>query len=533
LSNLEQQHKRAIAALNTGDFPMMVSLCRKILEQDSEYADAWFLLSIAAEAAENPSKAIAFVDKAIILQGDSSEYLAQKARYHILLNQEDAAAEAVSRALALEPEVGLTLDTLGVVLTRLDDHCAALDCYQAAVKYQPKNPQYHFNLASAQQFLGEQGRARQHYEEAIFLKPKFARAYWALSELQKNSVDDKYLNAMQIEASNPAIGADNALYFGHAIARVLESRGDFAEAFQYLVTAKKAKQLKVKNVAADFKALFSAVHDAFPSCEGNILHKPTSNRNGPGPLFIVGMPRSGTTLVERILTSHSRIISLGESQALPRAVHQASKVKSEETLSPDVMAGAQNLKEGEIRQFYHRALLRQLNKYPGPKAWHIDKLPLNFFHLGLINRTLPDAKMICVRRNPLDTILSNYRQLFALDFTYYNYSYSLEDTAHYYVCFHRLMEHWKISLGERVLEINYDQLVLEPEPIIRTTLDYLNLEWEPSCLKFHQNLDAATSASATQVRQPLYQDALGRWKYYRNELRPAIEILDEAGITYT
>jgi hypothetical protein len=164
--------------------------------------------------------------------------------------------------------------------------------------------------------------------------------------------------------------------------------------------------------------------------------------------------------------------------------------------------------------------------------YFIDKLPLNFFCVGFIMAALPAAKVICLRRNPLDTILSNYRQLFALNFSYYNYHYDLADTARFFVEFDRLMTFWQSQFRERFFQLHYESLVEEPESTIREVLKYLQLDWEPECLEFHQQDGAVATASASQVRQPLYSTAVARWKKYEKHLAPAMEVLDKAGIDY-
>ncbi|MCA9017433.1 MAG: sulfotransferase, partial [Planctomycetaceae bacterium] len=162
----------------------------------------------------------------------------------------------------------------------------------------------------------------------------------------------------------------------------------------------------------------------------------------------------------------------------------------------------------------------------------IDKLPLNFLTVGFIINALSEARVICLRRNALDTCLSNFRQLFALNFSYYNYHYDLADTARFYVAFDSLMKFWQLSFPDRFHQINYENLVDNPENSVREIMDYLALEWEPGCLNFHTSNEPVATASASQVRRPLYRDSVARWKKYAEFLQPAMEILDQAGIEY-
>jgi hypothetical protein len=159
-------------------------------------------------------------------------------------------------------------------------------------------------------------------------------------------------------------------------------------------------------------------------------------------------------------------------------------------------------------------------------------MPLNFLYLGFILRALPAAKVICVRRHPLDTCLSNFRQLFAVNFSYYNYHYDLGNTARYYILFHQLMRHWESLFGGRLLELSYESLARSPESTLSDALAYLDLPWDPACLRFHERRSAVATASAMQVREPIYTSAVGRWQHYAKQLAPAMSLLDAAGISY-
>jgi len=236
--------------------------------------------------------------------------------------------------------------------------------------------------------------------------------------------------------------------------------------------------------------------------------------------------------VERILSSHSQVESLGELRALPLAVYRTSGVTDNQVLTSEVISKAANANKSQVADTYIKQLSGHLNKLDSASNYLIDKLPLNFLYLGFIRQTMPEARIICVRRNPADTILSNFRQLFAIDFSHYQYHYDLEDTARYYLQFHQLMQHWQSLYGDQLLQVSYDQLVSEPETVTQTMLEYLDIDWQAQCLKFHLNPTAVATASSAQVREPLYTGASGRWQRYRDQLRPALDILDQAGIAY-
>jgi tetratricopeptide (TPR) repeat protein len=524
-------HDKATEALNRGDMRGMAQCCEAILRLDPEFADGWFLLSIAAEARREIARAIQLVDKAIALQANNAEYLSQKARFHTLINQPEAATDAATQALALQPQSALTLDTLGVVFTRLGSHRQAAEALRQAVALQPGNAQFHFNLAAAEQILGHAAAAGEHYQQAIALRPGFARAYWALSELYKNrSGDSQQLVRILALQQQQELSPEDTLYLGHAAAREYEHRGEYDKSFQQLVRAKSQRLRQLDYTIDRDEVLFKAMQRAFPI--NSATAPPPGRTMKPAPLFIVGMPRSGTTLVEQVLASHPDIASLGELQAMTHAVKLCSGSRSAHTLDEEVIRGALAAPANCIAERYFAALRTRLGALECQPRYVIDKMPLNFLYLGFILRSLPDAKVICVRRHPLDTCLSNFRQLFAVNFSYYNYHYDLGNTTAYYILFHQLMRHWQTVFGDRVLELPYEALTATPEATAKTALAYLDLPWDPACLRFHEQRSAVATASAMQVREPIYTTAVGRWQHYAKQLEPAMALLDAAGISY-
>ena len=360
--------------------------------------------------------------------------------------------------------------------------------------------------------------------------PGFARAHWALAELHKNGPGSRErLHRVQALQNKGELGAEEELYLAHAAARELEHLGDHAGAFRQLVAGKSRRLAQLEYSAEGDAELFRAMQRAFPEGKGE-APSPAGNSSSPAPLFIVGMPRSGTTLVEQVLASHSAVTSFGELQAMTHAVKHCSGTRSPRTLDQGVIEKALQQPAACVAEHYWSALQYRLDEVEGQVAYFIDKMPLNFLYLGFILRSLPGAKVICVRRHPLDTCLSNFRQLFAVNFSYYNYHYDLGNTARYYVLFHRLMAHWKALFGDRLLEISYESLTDVPEASVRTALDYLGLPWEPDCLRFHEQRTAVATASAMQVREPIYSRAVGRWRRYVEELQPAVDILEAEGI---
>ncbi|MEQ8264654.1 sulfotransferase [Pseudohaliea sp.] len=526
--SVQALHRRAQRHLNRGEYAPLAACCKAILSQQQDFADAWFLLSVVAEAAGDLPRAQGLRARALELDGGNAEYLAQQARLLSRLNRNADALAAARSALAAGPANALGFDTAGVVLSRLARYEEARGALAEAVRLAPDNAQYRFNLAAAEQFLGHAEAAETHYRTALALRPAFARAWWALSELRKTGDAAGDLPVLTAQAERTDLSAEDALYLGHALAREHELRGDHAAAFRALEKGKAGRRAKALEGRARDAALFTALRESFRERDRERRSRSGDRAN---PLFVVGMPRTGTTLVERILSSHEAVTSLGEIQDLAHAVRRSAGTGgSGAVLDPAVVSAALAAPAGAAAAHYLESTAARLEGTAAPGQYLLDKMPLNALYVGFILRSLPGARIVLLRRDPRDTCLSNYRQLFAVDYSYYDYHYDLESTAHYVAAFERLMGHWQSLYGDRVHSLHYEALVADPESEVRSLLTYLDLPWEPLCLAFHQNAGGVATPSALQVRKPLYRDALARWRRYEKELAPATAILAEAGV---
>lgn len=521
-SEISRLARQAARALNSGDIAELESLSKQILQLDRDHADAWFFLSVAATQRKKIQVAIELIDNAIRIKPKHAEYVAQKARLHTMAGQRDDAVAAADYGLSLNPDQPVVLDTLGVVYSRFELHEKARDVLRRSVEVAPDNAQFQFNLASVEQFLGNAEVAEQYYKGAISLKPDFFRAHWALSELGKNEGVLDGVDKLIEYWGRTNLSAEDRLYLGHTISREKEKQGDYGEAFAFLDEGKKGVREKLGFDLKQDKAIFSALKESFNehSRDGEL---------GDHCIFVLGMPRSGTTLVDRILSSHSKVVSMGEVQDLPRAVKAVSGSSSNVILDAAMVQSAGDLNFAEIGRQY----LYNVGARVDLSGYSLDKMPLNFLYVGFILSALPGARVICLRRNPMDTILSNFRQLFAVNFSYYNYHYDLQTTAEYYCLFDDLMNHWKRVFGDRFYELGYEALVSSPEAEVRALCEYVGIDFEPSCLEFYKSEASVSTASAMQVRQPLYSSAVNRWQRYGDALQPALNVLEANGINPT
>jgi len=496
--------------------------CARILSLEPGHADAHFLMGMIAFGQNQIGKALALIDRAVARVPDNPEYLARRAQCLALMKRNAEALDAAQRALALDPSDGLTLDTIGVVLSRVGAHDRAVDALSRAVAVAPNQHQFHFNLASAHLFLGNFEQAEASYEAAIAAKPDFFRAHWALSDLVKATPDKNHiarLEALLERASN----VDNRLYLCHALAKEHEDLGDDLRALDYLIRGKADKRTAISYSVDGERALFAAVEE---HCGAEYIAQAAEGHPSAEPIFIIGMPRTGTTLVERIITSHSAVFSAGELQDFALALKRAGGSRTNAILDLETISAGVKVDTAELGQRY----LASTRPATGRTPHFVDKMPMNFFYVGFINAALPNAKIICLRRHPMDTCLSNFRQLFRLNHSYYNYAYDLGDVAEYYAMFDRLMAHWERVLPGRMLQVYYEDVVADQEAQSRRLIEFCGLQWEDACLDFHSNKSPVATASAAQVREPIYSRSMGRWRRYGERLAPIRERLEREGI---
>jgi len=241
---------------------------------------------------------------------------------------------------------------------------------------------------------------------------------------------------------------------------------------------------------------------------------------GKTPVFIVGLPRTGTTLTERILASHSQVESLGETESLPKVLRQVSGVPGVGGMTPAILAAAARQDMARVANGYLNAVRYRLGDAP----FFIEKFPENFLYLGFIARAWPQARLVHLRRNPMDACFAMYKQSF------FRYAYTLENVGRYYVAYDRLARHWRTLLGERLVELEYELLVGDQEGRTRWLLERLGLEFEAACLEFDRNAAATATASAVQVREKIHTRSVQRWKHFERHLEPLRRILEDAGV---
>ena len=516
-ADLQALQREAERALEAREYRRAHELCMAILQAQPLFADAYFLLATLAAEHANYGKAAEVIGRALRLDPAQAKYHALRARCLLALNQPREATEAALHALSLQPADALTFDTIGVVLTRAGAQTEALEPFLAAVRLAPDNPAYHYNLAAALQFAGNFERAEAEYRAALQLDPSYHRAWSALAQLRRGALSKEDVAFLKKRLAGQPLDVDAELHIRHTLAKHLEDHGQYDLAFEQLEIGKRRKRGTLDHGSDSDRALFDTVRTlcthSFCSIDDGFASEE--------PIFIVGMPRTGTTLVDRILSSHPDVFAAGELTNFALMSKRAVGTESAYIADPDTLLATKSLNFAALGRDY----LDSTRPRTGHTRHFIDKMPLNFFYAGLIHRALPRARIICLRRNPLDTCLSNYRQLFATSFSYYNYAYDLLDTGRYYQQFDALMAHWRETIPEAFLEVRYESVIEDTEREARRLLDFCGLPYRPEVLAFHENAAPVATASSVQVRQPIYRTSIERWRKYEAQIEPLIELL--------
>ncbi|MGC4251442.1 MAG: sulfotransferase [Sphingobium sp.] len=481
-------------------------------------AEGHFLLGMAESNAGRIREGIRHLDCAVALD-PQGEYRAQLAKLFIMVRRDGDAAAMLRDAEQDPPADALSRDTMGCVYARLGDHAAALVHFDEAVRIEPRNNAYRYNQATTLSFLGRAEEADAALEALIALAPGDARAHHLLAGLRRQTPERNHVERLTRALASARDGRDRLL-LGYALAKELEDVGQPEEALERLCAANAGHRRTLAYSFARDAGAFDAIEAAWPL-------PAASEPSADAPIFVIGMPRTGTTLVDRIISSHPLVESAGELQAMPLAVKKAAGTRTPAVMDPETIAAAARGDMGEIgRDFLRQASHHRRN----PELRFIDKFPGNFFYAGFIARALPSARIVCLRRNPMDTVLSNFRNLFAVGSRYYDYSYDLLDIAAYYVRFDRLMARWRDTLPDQLIEVRYEDLIADQEGETRRMLAHCGLGWSESCLQFHANAAPVSTPSAAQVRRPIYADSVGRWKRHAEILEPVRRFFADAGV---
>jgi tetratricopeptide (TPR) repeat protein len=402
----------------------------------------------------------------------------------------------------------------------LGDTNGGVQRYRELLAETPQAPELHLSLAHALKTLGSREEAIEQYRAAATLRPSYGDAYWSLANLKTYRFAEQELVAMRAQVNAAGIGFDDQVHLCFALGKALEDRGEYAESFRYY---ERGNMLKKSRSRYQAELTERGARLQSQVCTARFF----AERVGWGcpseqPIFIVGMPRAGSTLIEQILASHSQVEGTMELPEVLRTAAELQGRQSEDT-APRYPGLLLRLSAEDFSRLGER-YLADTRVYRCGKPRFIDKMPNNFRHIGLIHLMLPNAKIIDARREAMACCFSNFKQLFASG---QEFTYSLEDVARYYRAYMHLMAHWDGALPRRVLRVQHEQLIGDFEPQVRRILDFCGLEFEPACLEFYKTDRSVRTASSEQVRQPVYTEGIDQWRHFEPWLGPLARALEE------
>jgi tetratricopeptide (TPR) repeat protein len=489
-------------------------LCRAFLQRNGHHVEAMRLL------AETGMKFNAYDEAEFLLESCKvlePENVNAHFDYVKVLHKRQKFEMALSEASELRekepdnPEFEMLYANENLAVGNFDE---AMLSYEALLSSMPDNPSINLTYGHALKTVGRQGDAISAYRQAYKVRPDFGDAYWSLANLKTYRFDDKEIAQMQARQASPMTALEDRYHLCFALGKALEDRGDYSSAFEYYELGNRLKREELKYdssrlskemrlqrelVTADLLAKFSGAGCA-----------------APDPIFIVGLPRAGSTLLEQILASHSQVEGTME---LPNIFALAFRLDRQRVVGeePEYPGNLADLTQEDVTRFGEEFIRDTQIFRKGGTPFFIDKMPNNFRHIGLLHMILPNAKIIDARRGAMGCCFSGFKQLFAEG---QEFTYGLEEIGQYYADYVRLMDHWDTVLPGKILRVRYEEVVSDLDTQVRRLLDYCGLPFEEACLNFHQTERAVRTASSEQVRQPIFKSGVDQWENFSNFLDP-------------
>jgi len=510
-----EEHRR-------GDLQSAADIYTRILAQVPDYAEGHSNLGVVLQQLKHHAEALASYDRAIALKpAYANAHFNRGTVLKKMLRREDALA-SYQQALAIHPGHVEALNNLGVVLQELKRYDEALASYDQAIALQPSHAEAHNNRGLVLASKGDMAGAEKMFLRASALKPNFPDPWFNVANIRNfQDVDDAGVKTIRALLDQRGLPPEATEQLHFSLGKIYDDCGHYDEAFAHFQRANQIRNAQVAYNPALVEKMTDGLIEVF---NRDFLSRPFAlASDSRAPLFVVGMPRSGTTLLASMLSNHPAVATAGELSTLADFAVGLQAFSGGDEPYPAAAKHLAPAVAGLITANYEKRLRRDV--YPAiPHV--IDKNPLNFRHLGFIAHLFPQARIIHCTRDPLATGLSNYFQRFPLTL---DYSFDLRNIGHFYREYARIMQHWRTIPNLNLIHVNYDDMILETERTARTLLDFLQLDWDERCLAPHTNRYAVETASHWQVRQPIYRHSLEKWRHYEKHLAPMKEMLQ--GIT--
>ncbi len=493
-------------------------LYRRILRHNPRNVDAMRLLALIALKAGRDVEAENLLQKAIYLAPDFLAAILDLGRLRKEQDRYGEALECFDRAIALDAANPQARYLRGATLAPAAFTHEAIEAYQQCLALRPGHVGALIGLGHLLKAVGRYHEAVASYEECIRQRPDLGETYWSLANLKTYRFDDATVAEMDRRVSGGGLTVQSEVNFLFALGKAYEDRGDFDRAWTFYSTGNAKQRAEVAYDPVQTEAMNDRLVRVF-SADFLRTNRGVGHAD-PAPIFILGLPRSGSTLLEQILASHSEVEGTSELPYLARVATWLNRNRADGINYPEAV------RELEPRNFQslgadYLAYARMHRRLGAPRF--IDKMPNNFPNIGFLSMILPNARIIDARRHPLDACLSCYRQLFAKGQTF---TYDLTEIGEYYLQYQRLMDHWAEALPGQVLTVQYEEVVTDFEAQVRRLLEFCGLDWQEACLRFYESDRPVRTPSAEQVRQPIYDRSVGHWRNYARHLDELIAVIE-------
>ena len=506
---------KGVRHLQASRFRKAENAFKKILVEDENNIDALRFMGILAFKSGNHDIAEAMFTRALQVDPTYTLVWANLAQVFSVTGQLDKAKKSFKNILNMEPKNGLIWAEYGTVLTKLARYSDGKDAYLKALKFKPNSPRVYLSLGHVYKTMGEIDNSINSYKSTIKQNNLSGEAYWSLANLKTYSFTNDEIKNMEVTLDTEISDIERCqMHF--ALGKAYEVKKDYNNSFINYSKGNRVKRGLIKYSSRETSEKTKKVLDFF--IEENISSLSNSSILDRDPIFVLGMPRSGSTLVDQIISSHSMVDG---TQELPNIIKIAAELNSDS--DDNYPEALKDLKSNELSALGQDYISE--TKWARESApFFIDKMPNNFIHIGLIKTILPNAKIIDTRRDAMDTCFSCFKQFFARGQLF---TYSLEDLGNYYVDYIKAMNHWHKVYGEDIYTVHYDNVINNTESTIRELIEYCELPFEDNCLEFYKSSRPVKTPSAEQVRQPIYKSGLNYWKNYEDFLSPLKKIIDE------
>jgi tetratricopeptide (TPR) repeat protein len=524
LAKLPPEIVTATAMFSDNELAPAEAIVREYLLKHGNHVEAMRLLARIGLAHDVLDDADTLLEAVLTIAPD---YRAARYDYAIALLRRHKHVQSIAeleKLLQLEPDNRSYKTTYATANVGLGDHERALALYQELIADTPETFQaseLHLSVAHSLKALGRQQEAIESYRTAAAVRPNFGDAYWSLANLKTYRFEPDEISRMRAEEAAESTALVDRYHLCFALGKALEDLGEFEESYRYYergnVLKKSQSRYRPEPIERNTRLQKEICTQEFFAARRGV------GCDSPDPIFIVGLPRSGSTLLEQILASHSKVEGTMELADIPRLVLELQG-REPDNDNPRYPALLQTLEPGEFLRL-GRKYLSDTRVYRTDKPRFIDKMPNNFRHLGLIHLILPNAKIIDARRNALACCFSNFKQLFASG---QEFTYSLEDIGRYYRTYVELMAHWDSVLPGKVLRVEHEDVVENLDANVRRILDFCGLEFEPQCVEFYKTERSIRTASSEQVRRPIFKEGIDQWTNFDRWLGPLKAVLGPA-----